>query len=253
MEVVAASDFFRLAEVDKDFLYALWPTTYEEVFRRVMDRFAERRQAKAWLEKTGVRERPLMKVLAAYPDARFVAIIRDCRTTCASTLKGRESMGQAGNRIWSLICVALDWVYVVKTIRMLRRRYKRVIVVRYEDMRADIEGTLRRILEFLELPWDPACLGQKYEPQSSFQDPQERRKALSFLDKGLIRLVAGLGHLVPRRAFRLLQQFRGWRRGRPSLPWWFFRLSPFFEDDPLQYDKVFGRPSASQPESPNGT
>lgn len=253
VEVVAASDFFRLAGADKEFLYSLWPTTYEEVFRHVMDRFAERRGAKAWLEKANVQEGALRREMAAYPDARFVAIIRDCQATCASSLKGRESAGQTGNRAWSLIRIAVDWVYVVKVIRALRKGGGRMIVVRYEDMRADLEGTLRRILDFLGLPWDPAVLGQTYKPQSSFRTAQERHKALSSMEKGLIRLVAGLGFLVPRRVLDGLALLRRWRRGRPSLPWWFFRLSPFFEDEPRQYDEVFGRPSASQQESTEDT
>jgi hypothetical protein len=45
VEVVAASDYFRLAGATREFLYSLWPTSYEGVFRAVMDRFAAQRGA----------------------------------------------------------------------------------------------------------------------------------------------------------------------------------------------------------------
>jgi hypothetical protein len=35
----------------------------------------------------------------------------------------------------------------------------KVLDVRYEDVVADLDGQVRRILEYCQLPWDDACLG----------------------------------------------------------------------------------------------
>jgi len=249
VEVMEASDFFRLAGADKDFLYSLWPTNYERVFRAVMDRFADEHGAKAWLEKADVQEAALQKVLAAYPDARIVGIIRDPVTNTASTVAPLPSDGSAGWRPWMLLRMPLVWAYTTKVLKAFARRNDRVCLVRYEQMREDLEGTLRCVVGALGLAWDPAVLGQTYKPQSSFRSKEDRKKALSPAEKALVRVVASVGLLMPRCLLRLADRLRQWQRGRRPLPWWFFRLSPFFQDDPRQYDDVFGRPGTSPAET----
>jgi hypothetical protein len=41
---------------------------------------------------------------------------------------------------------------------LLPRLNLRVLRVDYEDLVADLEGQSRRIISFLDLQWDPACL-----------------------------------------------------------------------------------------------
>lgn len=52
VEVLAASDYFRLAGATKEYLYSLWPTTYQDLFKQAMDDLADRKGASHWLEKT---------------------------------------------------------------------------------------------------------------------------------------------------------------------------------------------------------
>jgi hypothetical protein len=245
VEVVSASDFFKLAGATSEFLYSLWPTTYEEVFRRVMDRFAETRGAAAWLEKSDVQVKPVEKVMRAYPDARFVGIVREVVANTASTIANPNAQQRIRSRTWALIRTALAWAYNSKIIRATSRRSDRLMVVRYEDLRRDREGTLRSILDFLGLGWNAAILNQSYAPQSTFRSDADRQKALSQWEEVLIRSVAGIGQILPRPVLGLGDGIRRLRRGRGSLPIWFFRLQPFFRGDPAQYDGTFGHPGSS--------
>jgi hypothetical protein len=42
----------------------------------------------------------------------------------------------------------------------------RMMEVQYEELVADLEGQSRRLIEFLGLPWDPACLEFHRTPSS---------------------------------------------------------------------------------------
>ena len=235
VEVMAASDLFRLADADREYLYSLWPTTYEDVFRKVMDRFAQQRGAHAWVAKSDVREKMLKQVLAAYPDARIVGIRRDPVPNIASHMAMPLSR-QVRARKRALFRHVMAHAYSDKVLKAFVRQSDRVHVFRYEDLRADAEGTLRDVLEFVGLPWDDAVLGQTYKPNTSFRTPEERDQALTPGEKRLIRVLHALASPIPRNLLHLVDRYRRWRRGRPALPHSMFRLQPFFEEDPLQYD-----------------
>ncbi len=248
VEVVSASDFFRLAGADAEFLYSLWPATYEEVFRRMMDRFAERQGALAWVEKTALVEGMVPRVFEAYPDARFVCIERDVVSNIASSI-ANPRVARQGRRPWTIVRGTSNWVLVRKIIRAAARREPdRVMLVAFEQMRADLEPTMRRILDWLGLPWDARVLEQTYPPNTTFRSRQARQHALSPTGKWLVRATAMAGRLLPRPLLVLGDRLLAWRRGRIGLPNWFFRLAPFFEGDPEQYDAYFGHPGTTKTE-----
>lgn len=246
VEAMAASDFFHLAGADRDFLYSLWPVTYEEVFRSVMDRFAERQGAKAWIEKADVRESALGRAEAAYPDARFVGIIRDVVPNTASNLRMPGAPECIKGRKCVIFRMTLAWVYTTKILNAFSKRSDRVFLVHFEDMKSDLEDTMRRICEFLGLQWDPQILGQTYRPNTSFKTKADRRKALTAGERAMIRVVAAVGRLIPKFVLGLADRFRRWWNGRPTLPRWFYRLQPFFQDDERQYDDLMA-PSSQPP------
>ena len=240
VEVMAASDFFRLAGATKEFLYSLWPTTYEGVFRAVMDRFAQERGADAWVEKAGVQEEVMHKVAACYPDARVVAIVREVEANVASAVANPRALESYRWRWLAVARAACGWVYHRKAVCAFARRHPdRVHVVYYEQMKSDLAGTMRGILAFLGLEWDDRVLGQTYKPNSTFKDEKARRQALASGERKLVRFIAALARLVPRGVLGLPDRMRH-RRHPKQLPIWFFRLQPFFKDDPRQYDALYG-------------
>ena len=88
----------------------------------------------------------------AFPEARFIHLIRDGRDVALSYLDadfGVDSVGEA----------AIYWRrFVRKGRRDGRRLGPRYREIRYEDLLADPETVLRSLCAFVEIPFDPAML-----------------------------------------------------------------------------------------------
>ncbi len=130
---------------------ALEPFTPGDGLRAVYALYAERHGKRRWGDKSPsyLLHMPLVERLL--PEARFVHIIRDGRDAALSIAPlwfGPGSMQEA----------AAWWVQTVEAGRAGGRRVAHYLEVRYEDLVLDTEPTLRRICDFLELPWSDAVL-----------------------------------------------------------------------------------------------
>ena len=97
-----------------------------------------------------------------FPRARFVHLVRDGRAVAASLVKQRWIEPGSGKPIW--YCADLDggmryWSSVVQAARAQAVAVPgRYLEVRYEDLVARPEETMRRVMAFLGERWDPAVL-----------------------------------------------------------------------------------------------
>jgi tetratricopeptide (TPR) repeat protein len=96
-------------------------------------------------------------IAVLFPEARVVVCRRDARDTCLSCYFQWFSTGNTfcfdlGHCGWehNEVQRMMDHWLSVLPIRMLE--------VHYEKLVADLEGESRRLIEFLGLTWDPACL-----------------------------------------------------------------------------------------------
>jgi hypothetical protein len=92
-----------------------------------------------------------------FPHARIVLCRRDLRDTCLSCYFQRFTSG-------------LDWTSDLADLALRARQVERVIdhwrkvlpipilELRYESLVSDLEAEGRRLISFLGLEWDPACL-----------------------------------------------------------------------------------------------
>lgn len=90
------------------------------------------------------------------PEARFVHIIRDGRDVALSQ---RGLWFAPGDRIEEL---AHQWRTWITTARRLGRRRRHYMEIRYEELIEDAPGLLRRVCDFIELPYD-ARMERYYE------------------------------------------------------------------------------------------
>jgi tetratricopeptide (TPR) repeat protein len=104
------------------------------------------------------------------PECRVIHCVRDPRDTCLSCYFTDFAEGNE----FSFNLAHLAAYY--RDYRKLMDHWKQMlsipmIEVRYEDMVGDKEGQTRRLLEFLDLPWDERCLNfhqnKRYVPTAS--------------------------------------------------------------------------------------
>ena len=116
--------------------------------------YAERQGKERWGDKTPAYMLSVQRIGRTLPEARFVHLIRDGRDV---SLSQRE---RALNEQPPPAEQAARWVKRIRKSREQAASLKgpRYVEARYEDLVREPEGTLRRICEFVELPWDEGML-----------------------------------------------------------------------------------------------
>ena len=91
------------------------------------------------------------------PNAKIIDARRHALGTCVANF--RQLYAQGKNQTYDLIECA---EYYLEYSRMMDHWQEvlpgRVLRVQYEDVVADLEGQVRQILDFCELPWEDTCL-----------------------------------------------------------------------------------------------
>ena len=227
-EVMAASDMMRILGVSKEFLYSLWPTTYEGVFQAVMDQQAQKKRARYWLDKTPEHTLMIAKLAGLYPTAKFVAIIRNPGDVMRSSM-GRYS-GSKRKRRYALIRGGLNLAHHNREVAHFAGRSDRLHVVKFEAMKQAPEATLSGICDFLGLAFEPALLAEHYAPNTTFYGNRKRDEALSKNDERLLHRTVSLGYYLPLSSFRAARYLKD-NVPRKPLPKWFFSMyPPVFEE-----------------------
>ena len=250
-EVMAASDYCRIAGITRKFLYALWPATYEAVFRAMHEFIAEQQGAPFWIEKSPAHAVWVNELAEWYPDAKFIGVIRDLQQVVASDLRRfpDEHPGQTARyATWRkrvIFRTCFGRAYYNKMIRAFARRHPdRILMVHYTEMRADLESVCRRICDFIGLEFDAKMLGQSYPPNTSFTGGgRPRGETVTGGERLLAACLGAAARLTPRQVLALGESRRSYRRrhDRP-LPTWFFRLTTL----PAERSEE-GRPQPAEP------
>jgi tetratricopeptide (TPR) repeat protein len=144
-----------------------------------------------------------------FPEARVLLALRDPRDVCLSCFQQWFELNTAmvhfldpQDTVRFYAQVMGGWLDARPHLRLP------VLAVRYEDTTADLEGQARRMLEFLELPWDPGVLaGHERVAGRAVSTPS----------------YAAISEPVHRRAVAR------WRRYADALAGWEEPLGPFLE------------------------
>ena len=117
--------------------------------------YAQSQGKRRWGDKTPEYVEAMRPISRALPEARFVHVIRDGRDVAMSRVRWR--MKRAGKRP-PMERLAKRWKKAITGARKQGERLPHYLEVRYEDLIADTEATLRRVCEFVELDFDDAML-----------------------------------------------------------------------------------------------
>ncbi len=165
-------------------------------------RFPEVAEKKGYLvikEPHGTQGAPLL--MQALPESRMILLIRDPRDAVASQMDLAKEGGkvqQAARKRGSVkkntsaderpdAFVKSHARRYLQHVRLAKQAYDahrgRKVVVRYEDLRADTLGTMRRIYSALEIPVDGRTLSRVVEKHSWENIPERKKGSGKFLRK----------------------------------------------------------------------
>lgn len=124
-----------------------------EFVDRVFAEFCARNGVERWAEKSPKNVRRLDPIFRTFPRARFVHVIRDGRDSVCSLRTHNRVQWVDGERVQtapfrSVEQCAKRWVHDVRA-GLAWRDHPQATEIRYEEMVADLEGSLRRLFETL--------------------------------------------------------------------------------------------------------
>ncbi|MCY4198997.1 MAG: sulfotransferase [Gammaproteobacteria bacterium] len=96
-------------------------------------------------------------ILKALPNAKIVHLVRAPEDACFASFK--QLFAEAYPHSYTLEEMARHFVRYHRLMDVWRQRFGgRFLDVSYEQLVADLEPNARRLIDFLELPWEDACL-----------------------------------------------------------------------------------------------
>ena len=144
-------DFHLDAEELRRRLDRIEPLSAGDALRAFYGLYAKEQGKPRWGDKSPSYVRRMRRVASALPEAHFVHLVRDGRDVALSQVEVDFGPDEVTG-------VAEDWVNGIGKARRQARRLRHYMELRYEDLVANPEPALRRVCEFVELPWDPAML-----------------------------------------------------------------------------------------------
>lgn len=148
--VVATLD--RVGAAQLDLLRKSYWASMESALRRPLN-------DQLLLDKNPELTMLLPLVARAFPEMRIVFALRDPRDVVLSCFMQRLPLNAVSVHYLTLEAAAQKYARSMRAWLKLREVIKNPwIEVRYEETVADLPGQARRVLEFLDLPWDDAVL-----------------------------------------------------------------------------------------------
>jgi Sulfotransferase family len=144
-------DFHLDAEGYRERVRAAAPTEVGDAVREFYEMYIEKVGKPRWGDKTPFYVRKMEVIREVIPEARFIHIVRDGRGVALSIMHlwfGPDTIEDA----------AEFWVARIDEARRKARNLDHYIEIRYEDIVRDPEPQLRRICEFVDLPFDERML-----------------------------------------------------------------------------------------------
>ncbi len=131
---------------------AIVPLNAGDGLRAFYELYAEGQGKPRWGDKTPIYINRMVLIQRALPEARFVHLIRDGRDAALSRAK------RVLTEPTPMYKVAERWKNRILRAREQAPRLNHYLELRYEDLVLDTENTLRRICEYIELPFSDDML-----------------------------------------------------------------------------------------------
>lgn len=154
----------------------LEPRRVGEAYLDVTRRFRDGRER--FVDKLPSNYRYLPLILAALPEAKIVHLVRNPMDACFASFK--QLFADAYPHSYDQQEMARHYVRYHRLMGLWRERFPgRFHDIEYEAVAADLEPNARALIDYLELPWEDACLNfhEQDAPVSTASAAQVREKA----------------------------------------------------------------------------
>jgi hypothetical protein len=135
----------------KERLATIRPFNVSDALRAFYRLYAEKFGKTRWGDKTPPYVLQMQLIEGLLPEVRFVHITRDGRDVALSMRNMWWSPG-------SIEEIAQWWILRIKEARRQSEGLRHYMEVRYEDVVVNTEQTLRKVSEFIDLPWNTSML-----------------------------------------------------------------------------------------------
>jgi hypothetical protein len=152
-------------------LRSLGPRSYADAVRCVYRLYAAKSGKSRYADKTPLNTVMMEPLAEAFPEARFIHIIRDGRDVALSLMDWRFGQGHVAE-------AARYWRRRVSSGRGAGQSIGSALYreVRYEALLADPERTVRELCAFIDLPFEPLMLRYHERPQALGSQPNEAHR-----------------------------------------------------------------------------
>ena len=181
-------DFGMAEETLRRALFKLNPFSVAEGIRSFYQLYAARHGKRRVGDKTPSHGEAMIAIECLLPEAAFIHVIRDGRDSSLSL----RDMWFAPSR--DIAILAAYWRDNVTRCRRQGRSVQRYLEVRYEDLLSDTPGQLRRVCDFVDLPFEAGML-TFYEDAPALLAEHQGREAMD-------------GSVIVSRERRQAQQWR---------------------------------------------
>ncbi len=137
--------------------------SHDEAYRWAIEvpyrAFAAAEKKSRWGDKTPYYIEWIDEIVAVWPNAKFVELVRDGRDVALSIIP----LPFGGNNVW---VAGRDWANGIREgLRAHRNHPENILTVRYEALVSEPEGEVRRICDFLDLEFHPEMLNINETPE----------------------------------------------------------------------------------------
>lgn len=194
------TNYFKISAMAIRELHEIKFDTLHGFFGGFMDRVVEAAGKRRWLQKSNTLALP--GLLSSFSNAKFILIRRK---NVADNLRSHIAMHWAANgnlkkqlfrRVFSYM---MHWKFLQHF-----STDPRILVISYEELKANPESVLRGVCKFTELEYEDQLCTQVYRPNSSFSGPITRDEILNRWDRFMIRFYTVLFRTFPFCVYKLM-------------------------------------------------
>lgn len=244
IETFASSTFFILSGIDKSIFYKKRPQTYQDFFRLLMDRLADKQKADFWLEKTPSHTFHLKEISQCYQDAIFIALRRNAVDQIKSFIKiderisgiKTEDLSFLKKKVKLFARIFSYYVHIKHLDYFIGKNPNKIYQINYEDLKNSPEQIVRKLCVSIGVNYEEEMLTHGYIPNTSFKEKDERDAILSNFETMGIRILGLLMKVLPFQVYRTVYLIKRILEGR-NFPYWFFS----YNIEKYGWGNVFGK------------